>query len=107
MKSPVAVSNTALVRICAAIEQFELGAAGPSPEAETDVANGFTTEALFQFSQDVELGDLFEFVVQGRLEHADVENAFTQSDRRRVRGNKFADNFRPRVDHFSLVQPLA
>lgn len=30
---------------------------------KTHIANGFTTEALFQFSQDVDLGNLFELVL--------------------------------------------
>ena len=47
-----------------------------SANPESDVANRLAAEAFFQFSQDVDLGDLFEFVVQGRLEHADVEDAF-------------------------------
>ena len=45
-------------------------------DSKAHVANGLTTEALLQFSQNVDLGHLFEFVVQGRLEHAHVENAF-------------------------------
>jgi len=39
----------------------------PSPNAEADVADGFAAEALFQFSQDLGLRNLFEFVMQGRL----------------------------------------
>jgi hypothetical protein len=35
----------------------------------------FTAEALFWFAQDFELGNLFQFVVQRWLEHANVENA--------------------------------
>jgi hypothetical protein len=30
---------------------------------KTHIADGFTTEALFQFSQDVDLGDLLELVL--------------------------------------------
>jgi hypothetical protein len=52
------------------------------PHAEADVANGFGAEALFQFSQDVGLGDLFELVVQCRLEDAHIQNAFAQCHRR-------------------------
>jgi hypothetical protein len=48
---------------------------------------------LFQFSQDLSFGDLFELVVQCGLEHANVENAFAQRDRRRVCGDKVADDF--------------
>ena len=51
-----------------------LDAAG-SADSEANVADGLAAEAFFEFSQDVDLGDLFEFVVQGRLENADVENA--------------------------------
>jgi len=35
-----------------------------SADAEPNVADGFTAEALFQFSQDFGLGNLFELVVQ-------------------------------------------
>jgi hypothetical protein len=50
-----------------------------SADAKADVADGFCAEALFELSQDFELGDLFELVVQSRLEHAHVENAFAQT----------------------------
>ena len=30
---------------------------------KTHIADGFTAEALFQFSQDVDLGNLFELVL--------------------------------------------
>ena len=49
-------------------------------DSETNVANGFPAEAFFQFSQNVELGNLLELVMQSRLENADVEDAFTQRD---------------------------
>jgi hypothetical protein len=32
-------------------------------QPETHIADGFTAKALFQFSQDVELGNLFELVL--------------------------------------------
>jgi hypothetical protein len=35
-----------------------------SANAEANAANGFSAKALFQFSQNFDLGDLFEFVVQ-------------------------------------------
>ena len=43
-----------------------------SADTEADVANGFAAEALFQFSQDFGLGDLFELVVQRGLKDADT-----------------------------------
>ena len=43
-----------------------------SADTEADVANGFAAEALFQFSQDFGLGDLFELVVQRGLKDADA-----------------------------------
>jgi hypothetical protein len=47
-----------------------IGARSWLTNPKTHITNGFTTEALFQFSQDVDLGDLFEFVLdrfnQGR-----------------------------------------
>ncbi len=42
----------------------------PSANPETDVADDFPAEAFFQFSQDVDLGDLFEFVMQSRRKTA-------------------------------------
>ena len=39
-------------------------------DAETDFADNFSTEALFQFPQDFGLGDLLELIVQGWLQHA-------------------------------------
>jgi hypothetical protein len=48
------------------VKQNIPGAAGLSADAEANVADGFAAEALFQFSQDVDLGDLFEFGVQSR-----------------------------------------
>jgi hypothetical protein len=44
--------------------------------AEADVVDRLPAEALLQFSQDVDFGNLFELVVQGWLKNADVENAF-------------------------------
>ena len=64
-----------------------------SANAEPDVADGFCAEAFLQFSQDVDLGDLLELVMQSRLENADAEDAFTQRDWSRVGGDKFADDF--------------
>ena len=64
-----------------------------SADTEADVANGFAAEALFQFSQDFGLGDLFELVVQRGLEHADVQNSIAQRDRGGVRGDEVADDF--------------
>src|SRR5262249_7181012 len=65
----------------------------PSADAEADVADGFGAEALFQFSQDLRLGDLFQLVVQCGLEHADVQHAFAQRDRSGVYGDEVADDF--------------
>ena len=48
-----------------------------SPNAETDVANGFGAETLFEFSQDFGLGNLFELVVKRGLKDADIEHAFS------------------------------
>ena len=49
---------------------------------EANVADGFAAEALFQFSQDFGLGDLFELVVQCGLEDSDVDDSVAQCDRR-------------------------
>ena len=61
--------------------------------AKADVADGFSAKALLQFSQDVDLGNLLELVVQGGLQDADIKDAFAQRDRCGVGGNKFADDF--------------
>ncbi len=53
-----------------------------SANAKTNVADGFAAKALLQFSQDVDLGDLFELVVQCRLEDAHIQNPFAQCHRR-------------------------
>jgi hypothetical protein len=45
--------------------------------------------------------------MQSRLKNADVQDAFPQRDWRRVRGDKFADDLLPNVDHFGLMQTLA
>lgn len=47
-----------------------------SADAEADVADGFGVEALFQFWQDLGLGDLFELVVKRGLKDAEIENPF-------------------------------
>ena len=80
--------------------------AGKSASANAE-ANGLSAKALFQFSQYFDFGDSFEFVVQGWLEHAHIENALTQRDRGRTRGNEFADDLRPRFNHLCFVQTLA
>ena len=41
-----------------------------SADAEADVANGFAAGALFQFSQDFGLGDLFELVSGAKPKHS-------------------------------------
>ena len=64
-----------------------------SADAESDVANGFAAKALFEFSQDFGLGDLFELVVQCGLEHADIQNPLAQCDWGGVRGDEVADDF--------------
>jgi hypothetical protein len=64
-----------------------------STNPEANVANRFVAEAFFQLSQDFGLGDLFKFVMQSRLQDADIENAFAQRDRCGVGGNRFADDF--------------
>jgi hypothetical protein len=66
-------------------------------EAEADVANGLTAEALFYSSQDFGLGDLFELVVQCR--YADIEDSLAKCDWGEMYGDEVADDFRPRVDH--------
>src|SRR5437867_7367290 len=76
-------------------------------DGKADVANRPAAETLFEFSQNFGLGNLFQFVVQGWLEHANVENAFAQCYRCRVRSDKFTDDFSPRVHHFRLMQTLA
>ena len=47
-----------------------------SADAEADVADGLAAEALFQFSQDFGLGDLFELVMKCRLKDPDIQDAF-------------------------------
>ena len=51
-----------------------------SADAKANVADYFCAEAQFQLSQDVDLRDLLEFVMQGRLEDTDIKNAFAQED---------------------------
>jgi len=53
-----------------------------SANPKSHIADGFAAEALFQFSQDFGLGNLFELVVQCGLEDADVKHTIAQSDRR-------------------------
>jgi len=76
-------------------------------DPEPHVANGLAAEALFEFTQNVELRDLLQLIVQGRLKNAHIEDALAQRDRSRVRGNKIAHDFRPRFDHFGFLQTLA
>lgn len=45
--------------------------------AETDVADDFAAKTPLQFAQDVDLADLFQLVMQCRLEHPHIEHAFT------------------------------
>jgi len=52
-----------------------------STGALTDIADHFATEALFQFSQDVNLGDVLELVMRSRLQHSHAKVAFHASDR--------------------------
>src|SRR4029453_3960131 len=80
--------------------------AGKSASANAE-ANGLSAKALLQFSQNFDLGDSFEFVVQGWLEHAHIENPLTKRDRGRTRGKEFAGDFRPRFNHLYFVQTLA
>ena len=89
----------------------ERAAFGASPlnsaDAKAHSANRPAAETLFKFSQNFGLGNLFQFVVQGWLQHANVENAFAQCYRRRVRSDKFTDDSSPRVHYFRLMQTLA
>ena len=65
-----------------------------SAHAEADVADDLCAEALFWFSQDVDLGSLLEFIVQNGLDHADVENTVTQREGRRCAAmNSLLRNF--------------
>jgi hypothetical protein len=64
-----------------------------SADAKPNVADGFGSKALLYFSEDFRLGDSFELVMQCGLEHADVEYAFTQRDRRWVHRDAVADHF--------------
>src|SRR2546425_4316874 len=68
--------------------ECEEGSNCQSPNAKPHVANGFPAKTPLQLPQDVNLGNLLELIVQRRLEHAHVENAFAQSDRCRVRCDK-------------------
>jgi len=56
------------------------GSTSFSADAETDVADGLPAEALFQFSQDFGLGNLFELAVQCRLQYSDVKDSLAQGD---------------------------
>jgi hypothetical protein len=78
-----------------------------SADAEADVADCFRAEAFLEFSQDFGLGNLFELVVQGWLEHADIEDSVTQRYRGGVDRDEFANDLGPGVDYFSFVQALA
>ncbi|HJX97405.1 MAG TPA: hypothetical protein VJ281_00885 [Chthoniobacterales bacterium] len=74
--------------------------------AKPHVTNDLCAKALLQLSHDVDLGDLFELIVQCRLQDADVENTFTQRDGRGMRGDKIAHYFAPSLQDFIFVQPL-
>ena len=74
--------------------------------AKADVADDFTAEALLQLAQDVDLGNLLELVMQCRLEHADVEDSFAQSDRCGVNRDKVTNDLAPCIDNLRLVQAL-
>jgi hypothetical protein len=66
-------------------DQVSLNRNSSNPEVQ--VADGFATEALFELAQNFILGDAFEFEAQRRLEDADVEDAFAQSDGRGMHGH--------------------
>jgi hypothetical protein len=53
--------------------------AGPINQPGSGGRRCLCAEAFFQFSQNVDLRDLFEFAGQGRLEHAYAKNALAQS----------------------------
>src|SRR5438876_9382826 len=78
-----------------------------SADAKANVANYFCAETPFQLSQDVDLRDLLEFVMQGRLEHTDIKNTFSQDDRGRMGRDKIADNLAPGIHDFRFVQTVA
>lgn len=74
--------------------------------AKANIANDLDAETLFQLSEDFYLGNLFELVMQCRLQDPDVQNTLAQRDWRGMRRDKFADNFTPGLQHFILVQSL-
>jgi len=79
---------------------------GASAEPKPDVKDDFSAKSLLQFSQDVRLRNLFEIVVQSRLKNAYEQYAIAQRHRRGMRGDEFANDFFPRVDHFGFLKPV-
>ena len=47
-----------------------------STHSEPQIANGFAAKTLLKLAQNLRLHDAFEFVMQRRLEDADIEDAF-------------------------------
>src|SRR5438477_3790511 len=82
------------------------GLALNSSNSKTNVANGFSAEALLKLAQNLRFRDAFEFVMQRRLEDADVEDAFAQCNRCGMGGDEFADDRGPGVDYFAFAQAL-
>jgi hypothetical protein len=72
--------------------------------AKPHVTNDLCAEALLQLSHDVDLGDLFQLVVQCRLQDANVKNAFAQCDGRGMRGDKISNDLAPSLEDFIFVQ---
>src|SRR5437879_11798648 len=77
-----------------------------SADAKANVANYFCAETPFQLSQDVDLRNLLEFVMQGRLEQTDIKNAFSQDERRRMGRDKNADNLSQGIDDFCFLKTI-
>src|SRR5205085_1138557 len=76
-------------------------------QPEPNLANDLAAETPLQFPQDFCLGDLLELIMQRRLQHAHEKNAVAQTYRRRVRGDKLADNLLPSVNDFGLAETFS
>src|SRR5205814_10714203 len=77
------------------------------PDPETNFPDDFRAETPFQFPQDFRLGNLFELVMQRRLQDPHKKHTRAKADWRRMRRDKVPDNLFPCIHYFRFADAFA
>jgi hypothetical protein len=89
------------------VDRLALGFTIRSSDAEADFPDSPGSESFSKIFKDARLPGSIQFIMDRRLEDADIENAVAQAFRAGVGGQEISDKLPPCGEHLSFFEPVS